>query len=130
MKKYIERMNEEGFTLIELVVAVSILLILTVSGAAGYSAMIDNNRKNTMELTATAVMNKIMSNIMDYDDRTSVKTALDTFNEEVNNGEFNIYTIVDGSGCVNVVVEDNNNRVDPVYRTQDRLCNLSDEQIG
>lgn len=130
MKKNIERVNEEGFSLIELVITVSILLILSVGGSVGYITILNGYKQTTMELTANTVMNKIMSNIMDFDPNTNVKTAVDEFNEEVNSDMFNIYTIVDETGCVNIVVEDDNNRIDPVYRTTNKLCNLSEEQIG
>lgn len=130
MKKNIERVNEEGFSLVELVITVSILLILSVGGSVGYITILNGYKQTTMELTANTVMNKIMSNIMDFDPNTNVKTAVDEFNEEVNSDMFNIYTIVDETGCVNIVVEDDNIHIDPVYMTKDKLCNLSEEEIG
>lgn len=130
MKRLKNRMGDTGFTLLELVVAVGILMILSVVGSVAYQGVLHSQKKETMRLTALTVVNKITSNIMDFDPNTSVKMAVDDFNNEVNNGTFNIYTIVDEAGCVNVVVEDTDNRVDPVYRTKDKLCNLSEEEIG
>lgn len=130
MKRLKNRMGDTGFTLLELVITVSILLILSVGGSVGYINILNGYKQTTMELTANTVINKVMSNIMDFDPNTNVKTAVDEFNEEVNSDMFNIYTIVDETGCVNVVVEDDNNRIDPVYRTTNKLCNLSEEQIG
>lgn len=130
MKSLKNKMGDKGFTLLELVVAVGILLTLSVVGSVAYQGVLYAQKKETMRLTALTVVNKITSNIRDFDPNTNVKTAVEDFNNEVNNGMFNIYTIVDETGCVNVVVEDNNSRIDPVYRTKDKLCNLSEEEIG
>ena len=128
MKKYIEK-NNSGFTLIELVAAVGILLILSAMGVVAYGGIIDNNRESAMELTASSVVNRIMSNIMDYDDRTTVETAVENFVNETQPPEITISTMIDEDNCVNVVVKDDNNRVDNVYLSNDKLCNLSEEQM-
>lgn len=129
MKKYIEK-NNSGFTLIELVAAVGILLTLSAMGVVAYGGIIDNNRESAMELTASSVINKIMSNIMDYDDRTTVETAVESFVNETQPPDMTISTMIDENNCVNVVVKDDNNRIDDVYLSNDRLCNLTEEQMG
>lgn len=129
MKKYIKK-NDSGFTLIELVVAVSVLMTLSAMGIVSYNGVIDNQKQTTMNLTASGVINKIMSSVMDFDDRTTVETAVENFVNETQPPEMTISTIVDENNCVNVVIKDDNNRVDDVYLSNDRLCNLTEEQMG
>lgn len=130
MKKYIKKNDDSGFTLIELVVAVSVLMTLSVMGVVAYGGIIDNNRENAMELTASSVVNRIMSNIMDYDDNTTVEAAVENFVNETQPPEMTVSTMIDENNCVNVVVKDNNNRIENVYLSNDKFCNLSKEEIG
>ena len=122
--------DNSGFTLVELVIAVGILLILSAMGIVSYNGVIDNQKQTTMNLTASGVINKIMSSVMDFDDRTTVETAVENFVNETQPPEMTISTIVDENNCVNVVIKDDNNRVDDVYLSNDRLCNLTEEQMG
>lgn len=65
MKNIIERFvkteNESGFSLLELVVAIGIILILTVGGLIGYSAITKNAKVAAVESAASAVMTAAMA---------------------------------------------------------------------
>lgn len=65
MKNIIERFvkteDESGFSLLELVVAIGIILILTVGGLIGYSAITKNAKEAAVESAASAVMTAAMA---------------------------------------------------------------------
>lgn len=71
MKEKVELSNEDGFSLLELVIAIGIILVLTVGGLIGYSAISENSKKAAVESAASDVMTAAMvrnangDNIMD-----------------------------------------------------------------
>lgn len=126
-----KRFNDNGFTLIELVVAVGIVVILSVSGMVAYSSFIYENRLSAMELTATAVMNNGLSYVADYDDNTDIEMAVEEFNDKKYNKDFFVSTSVDEDNCVNIIVSDLTNKVEEnIVKSNDKFCNLSKEEIG
>lgn len=57
--------NENGFSLLELVVAIGILLVLTVGGLIGYAAITDNARGAAQESAASEIATQVMVQIND-----------------------------------------------------------------
>lgn len=73
--------NENGFSLLELVVAIGILLILTVGGLLGYAAITDNARDAAVNSAASEVATAVM--VAQSDDKTDNDDVTDyvaTFN--------------------------------------------------
>lgn len=76
LRKVVEPRNDEtGFSLLELVVAIGILLVLTVGGLIGYSAISKNAKEAAVETAASDVMTAAMVNDSDVDDETTVEGA-------------------------------------------------------
>lgn len=61
IEKFVKREDESGFSLLELVVAIGIILILTVGGLIGYSAITKNAKVAAVESAASAVMTAAMA---------------------------------------------------------------------
>lgn len=57
--------NENGFSLLELVVAIGILLVLTVGGLIGYAQITDNARGAAQESAASEIATEVMVKIND-----------------------------------------------------------------
>jgi len=57
--------NEDGFSLLELVVAIGILLVLTVGGLIGYSGITDNARTAAAESAASEISTGIIVALSD-----------------------------------------------------------------
>lgn len=57
--------NEKGFSLLELVVAIGILLILTVGGLVGYSSITDNARTAAAESAASEISTSVIVALSD-----------------------------------------------------------------
>lgn len=58
--KDFDKANEGGFSLIELVVAVGVLLVLTVGGLIGYGAVVHNAKVAAVENAADEVLTAVM----------------------------------------------------------------------
>lgn len=59
-KEKLAEKNEDGFSLIELVVAIGVILVLTVGGLIGYSKITDNSRQAAVEKAASEVATAAM----------------------------------------------------------------------
>lgn len=59
MFKKLNKKNDNGFSLLELVVSIGILLVLTVGGLIGYSAISDNAKQAAVERAASDVVKAI-----------------------------------------------------------------------
>lgn len=57
--------NENGFSLLELVVAIGILLVLTVGGLIGYSAITNNARSAANQTAVSEISTKLMIELTD-----------------------------------------------------------------
>lgn len=57
--------NESGFSLLELVVAIGILLVLTVGGLIGYSEITDNARTAAAQTAASEISTGVMVALSD-----------------------------------------------------------------
>lgn len=60
-KEKLSEKNEDGFSLIELVVAIGVILVLTVGGLIGYSKITDNSRQAAVEKAASEVATAAMA---------------------------------------------------------------------
>lgn len=111
MEKYFERLknvkdDQGGFSLLELVVAVGILLVLTVGGAVAYSGIVENARKTAVEVAAAEVYTGAVA--YDSDGKDYKQAAVEWKNStgsdsiEVKIGEKNS----DGSFCVEAEMKD------------------------
>lgn len=126
-----ESFNTDGFSLIELVFAAALILVLSVGGVVAYNGFLINQREDAIELAARSASNDAFSNILDYDDRTTIEGALVEWNMSVGAGEFTAYTSIDvDTNCVEIGVSDNKGKVDDVFVSRDEFCNLDDTEIG
>lgn len=73
--------TEAGFTLIELVSAVSLMMLLTVLGMVGYGKVIENHENKATDLAAQSALLEVMKAYRDYDDNTTVETALEEWKQ-------------------------------------------------
>lgn len=72
-----EKSNESGFSLLELVVAIGILLILTVGGLVGYSEITDNARKAAAQTAASEISTGIIVSLSDNVDTNNAPLSGD-----------------------------------------------------
>lgn len=83
IKNFIKKHNNKdcGFSLLELVVSVGILLVLTVGGLLAYNGIIGNARQAAVNNAADTVYNRAM--IYETDDKsgTTFQTAVDDWNK-------------------------------------------------
>lgn len=130
MNKYNERINDKGFSLLELVIAVGILIILSVGGTVSYNAIMKDQRNSTISLVASNVMNEVLTNVIDFDDNTTAQMAVDDFNNQSNNQGFVASLIVNESADrsdrfdIIVVISDTTNKVEDYHKTSDKLNDL------
>lgn len=80
-----ENTGEEGFSLIELVVAVGILLILSVVGVVSYSGITNNARQATVDAAAAEVLTAAVAYDSDSDAETTPEKAAETYNNSTKN---------------------------------------------
>jgi len=75
--------DENGFSLLELVVAIGILLVLTVGGLIGYSAITDNARSAAASSAASEVSTAVMVALSDdKTDNDNLETLETKYNAE------------------------------------------------
>lgn len=115
-------LNNNGFSLLELVIAIGILLILSVGGLLAYNGIVNDNRRAAMEVAASVALNNVFENVIDFDDNTTATSAVNEWNTVDNNGFIASYEIEDN--CINVILTDSKGKVDPVKRSKDQLCNV------
>lgn len=73
--------NEDGFSLMELVIAIGLVLILTVGGLIGYNFLNRNAKEATTEAAAASVLRKAMVNESDIMSDANYKTAEIEYNQ-------------------------------------------------
>lgn len=104
MKTYLKRLdawkhkfaNEDGFSLLELVVAVGILLVLTVGGLLAYNGITKNARVAAVESAASEVLTGAVANQLDNKNNTNAVDA---------ETEWNATSKKDKSGKAQIVVK-------------------------
>lgn len=74
-KDRFENAKDAGFSLIELVVAISIMLILSVGGLLAYTGITKNAKKAAVDAAASDVFTAALAYENDTDDKTSALTA-------------------------------------------------------
>lgn len=79
--KKARELNEDGFSLIELVVAVGILAILSVVGVIAYSGITDNARQTAVDAAASDVFTAAIAYDSDADFETTPETAAKSYND-------------------------------------------------
>ena len=67
--------NEQGFSLLELVVAVGIMLVLTVGGFAGFNSMMNNSRQAAVDNAVETQYNLAVSYYLDKNPQTEPNDA-------------------------------------------------------
>lgn len=73
--------KDEGFSLLELVISVGVLLTLTVGGLLAYNGIIDSARQAAVNSAAETVYNRAMTYETDNKPETTIQTAVDEWNE-------------------------------------------------
>jgi len=76
-----EHMGEDGFSLLELVVAVGVLLALSVGGFLAYAGITDNAKQSAVESAAASVFAAAAAYEADGDSSTSAVQAANEYNE-------------------------------------------------
>ena len=99
-KSYRDLKGEEGFSLIELVVAVAILAILSIVGVVAYSKITDNARQAVVDNTAAQVLKAAIAYKTD-----GTKTAKDAETEWNNSADTETISVEvqDNSQCITVI---------------------------
>lgn len=100
--KYLVKYNkktktDDGFSLLELVVAVGILLVLTVGGLLAYNGIINSARQAAVENAAETVYNQAMIYKTDNNSNTTIQTAVDNWNESAG------VKLPEGTAAINVM---------------------------
>jgi len=79
-------LNQDGFSLLELVIAVGILLILSVGGVSAYGSMQDNADDAALDQAAQMVYDAAVAYDVDDNDRTTYKQAKDDYDRSKSKG--------------------------------------------
>lgn len=88
------QVNEDGFSLLELVVAVGILLILTVGGLLAYNGITDNARKAAVDKAASEVLTGAIAYDTDTNPGQDYEDAVKEWNDSSKKDKNNNASIV------------------------------------
>jgi type II secretory pathway pseudopilin PulG len=80
LKSRQEAKNTEGFSLLEMVVAMGILIVLTVGGILAYDGITDNARQAAVDTAAKSVYTSAVAYESDNSGITDRETAEDDYN--------------------------------------------------
>lgn len=99
------RRDEQGFSLMELVVSIGILMTLSVSGlATGYSEFRVEQSENATEILAKAVFAEALQNERGFDERFTAETAVANWQETADIEDMSLSAgsvpVEDGLTCV------------------------------
>lgn len=97
--------GNEGFTLLELSIAVGILLILSVGGMAAYGDIMGGQRKDAVALAAMSVGTNAEAYLRDFDDTTTPKQAEEEWTAEQGNAVVQV-SVSEEENCARVVAKD------------------------
>lgn len=73
--------GDGGFSLLELVVAVGIILVLTVGGLVAYAGITKNSKQAAVNSAVDSVYTATIAYLNDGDDKTTVQTAAEEWNK-------------------------------------------------
>lgn len=102
-----ERISEDrdnGFSLLELIISVGILLLLTVGGIIGYSGITDNARMAALSAAASDVAYAAVLNNSDSDPSTTTQTAIDEWNSSSDVASYYVELVPEAESGVGVVI--------------------------
>lgn len=106
IERFVKRDDESGFSLLELVVAIGIILILTVGGLIGYGAVRENAKEAASEKAASDVMTAAMVYDHDLDSNGSeVEDAGNVWNDSAKDSTIVAESKVvteNGQNCIRV----------------------------
>lgn len=81
LKQYRSNVKENGFSMLEAVVVVGVLLALAVGGFIAYGQITDNAKKAATESAAASVYTAALAANMDGDSNTTVFKVIDEYNK-------------------------------------------------
>lgn len=84
LKNYRSNLKSAGFSMLEAVVVVGVLLALAVSGFIAYGSITDNAKKASTESAAASVYTAALAANMDGDATTTVNKVLSDYNSSQN----------------------------------------------
>lgn len=104
LQAYRENVKANGFSMLEAVVVVGVLLALAVAGFIAYGQITDNAKKAAVESAASSVYTAAAASEMDGDPATTLTTVADDYN----NSQSAIKVAITGTGKTLKVVATNN----------------------
>lgn len=84
-------LSEEGFSLLELVVAIGILLVLTVGGLIGYSAITNNAKDAAVQSASSEIATSAAVKEANGDTDTGAMEAATEWLGSAQDGKFNVF---------------------------------------
>lgn len=111
IKSLREEAGQDGFSLLELVVAVGILLVLTVGGLLAYNGITDNARQAAVESAASSIYTGGVANESDNDTATTFEGAADEWVSNSQDTNLRVYVgeTESGKDAVKVARVDSDN---------------------
>lgn len=94
-------LNENGFSLLELVVAIGILLVLSCSSLVGIVSDVQaQQRQQAVEIAVGFVVASALQNENGFDDRYTAETAVDAYNSSESSETVGVELDRDETGCM------------------------------
>lgn len=100
--------DKNGFTLVELVLAVAIMSIMSALGFVGYQSYLTNQENRSTELAAQSVLLDAMSAHRDFDEKTTVEKAVEEWKNTTGKGLNITVDFEETEGCVRIKVTNGN----------------------
>lgn len=101
IKKSKEReRNEDGFSLIELVVAIGILMIISGGGVISYSSLMKNVKQQAVEDTVSLVNSMSVANITDENEFTTLEQVVELYNKDIDSTNIRVSSFLDETECL------------------------------
>lgn len=91
------RRSEKGFSLIDVVVTVAIIVALSVGGFVSYSGIVDHAKQAAVDYAASNVYKAAVVYENDSDSATSACSAVDEYNESTDGVSVELMVPIDGT---------------------------------